>query len=79
MLIEYSAQAQRSINKLEKNISERILKKIEMLRTTMPSDVIHLQGTDKILRTRVGDYRIIFTKEEKITILSIEHRSKSYL
>jgi len=80
MHIDYSKQAQKFLDKQEKDIVKRIIERIEQLKDDpFRGDVKRLTDT-ALFRARVGDYRIIFTTDnEKIEIVKIEHRSKSYL
>jgi mRNA interferase RelE/StbE len=58
--VEFGSDAKRFLKKAEKQIAERIIKKIRKLRDDpFPSDVKRVVGKkNKIFRVRVGDYRI---------------------
>ena len=77
----YSPAALKELEKLEKNIKERILTALERLRIRPEScdikKLIEIPG----YRFRVGDYRIIFDinkKDLQILILQIGHRKNIY-
>jgi mRNA interferase RelE/StbE len=67
--------------KLEKGIRKRIhTVLLELENIPRPHGVEKVKGTE-LLRTRVGDYRIIFyidDKENKITVVRIGHRREIY-
>jgi mRNA interferase RelE/StbE len=69
------------LEKLEKEIVERILKKIEFLKKDpIPKDakrIINLK--DKVFRIRIGKYRILYRIEKDfIVIIRIDKRSRVY-
>lgn len=80
--IIFSPQARQSLKKIPPNIQQRLLKKISLLsQNPRPSGVKVLKGEKGLLRIRVGDYRIIYTIENKlliITIIQIGHRREIY-
>ena len=77
----YSPTALKALEKLEKNIQERIVSTLERLRIRPEScDIKRLVGMPGY-RFRVGDYRIIFDidkNELKILVLKIGHRKNVY-
>jgi len=77
----YSPAALKQLEKLEKNIKERIIVALERLRIRPEScDIKKLVGMPGY-RFRVGDYRIIFDMEKDkilILILKIGHRKNIY-
>ena len=77
----YSHSALKGLEKLEKNVQERILSALERLRIRPEScDIRKLVGMQGY-RMRVGDYRIIFDlkkKELMILILEIGNRKNIY-
>ena len=63
MIINYSKQAIKFLNKQNTDTKRRIIKAIQSL----PSgDVKILQGAESKYRLRVGDYRVIFDKQGNI-------------
>jgi len=77
--IEWKEHALQNLEKLEKSISRRILKKVEELsEDPFSKDIKKLKGSDDF-RLRVGDYRVIFSIEKKtIQILKVGHRKNIY-
>lgn len=67
---EYEKRCLKYLNKLDKNTQLRIIKVINELPL---GDVKKLQGGSDNYRLRVGDFRIIFSKnDERLIILIIE-------
>ncbi len=78
--ILYSGQALKQLEKLEKSITERILKTIERIRIRPVPHVKKLVSSP-YFRLRVGDYRVILDiKHDKLIIMVIEvgHRKNVY-
>ena len=73
--LEWKKSAIKDIYRLEKEISSRIFKKIDELKSGFQSkDIKRIQGEDKF-RLRIGDYRVLFSMENNlITIWKIGHR-----
>lgn len=78
--------AEKSFNKLDKPVQQRIAGKIDWLAANAATIIHHplvslpddLRG---LCRIRVGDYRIIYwiySDDRQIKIYEIEHRSKDY-
>ncbi|MDC0977691.1 type II toxin-antitoxin system RelE/ParE family toxin [bacterium] len=66
--------------KIPKNYLLRINKLIKkLIYNPFPQGVKKLVGSEKNYRIRIGDYRVIYTVEEKtIKIVSILHRRDAY-
>ena len=77
----YSPVALKQLEKIERDLQERILSVLERLRIRPEScDIKKLIGTHGY-RLRVGKYRIIFDLDKnklKILILEIGHRKNIY-
>lgn len=77
----YSPAALKTLEKLDKNIQERIIIALERLRIRPDfCDIKKLVGMQGF-RFRVGEYRVIFDKEETklhILVLKIGHRKNVY-
>lgn len=77
----YSEKADKQIGKLPKDIKERIIIALERLRIRPEScDIKKLIGVAGY-RFRVGDYRVIFEKEDEkllIFVIEIGHRKNIY-
>jgi len=74
-------QFEKDIKKLDKSIRERILKKIEELKTR-PLSFKALHGILKgKYSLRIGDYRVIYVVDDKkkiVTIFCVDHRGRIY-
>ncbi len=79
--IQYTQKSAKSLSKLDHDIKERLRKGIEDLGSN-PDLGKQLTGPLKSLRSlRIGDYRVIFKKEQDtlvILIVAIGHRKKIY-
>ncbi len=81
--VVFTSQAEENLAKLDKQIAQRILKKIrwlaENLETLTPEPLTgQFQGVYKLL---VGDYRVLYTLEDEqklIVIRLIKHRREVY-
>ena len=77
----YSPTALKTLEKLDKNVQERIVSALERLRIRPEScDIKRLVGMPGY-RFRVGDYRVIFDidkNELKILVLKVGHRKNVY-
>lgn len=76
--ISYEKVCLKYLIKLDRNMKIRIIKAINNLPL---GDVKKLQGNTKDYRLRVGDYRIIFSKDDKnliIKIIQIAPRGEIY-
>ena len=81
----YTASARKDLQKLDKEVSRRIVTTIERYTKTDPLQrAKQLKGIFKgLYRYRIGDYRAIFEYDDKgslviVKILVIKHRSKVY-
>lgn len=76
MQIEYSKEAIKHINQLDKPTKKRIKQAIEKLPV---GDIRKLVGYKTDYRLRVGDYRVLFSREfDIITIKDVLPRGKAY-
>ena len=79
--LDYAPGAQRSIERLGRELQNRILARIGLLSTDpRPPGAIKLTGQDAY-RIRVGDYRIIYTiHDDRLLVLVIDvgHRRDVY-
>ena len=80
MEIRYKASVAKDIKKLDREDRNRILSKIEFDLIQDPDRGEKLKGKFKgLLKYRVGDYRIIYTKiPDGVLILRIGHRRRIY-
>jgi len=77
--ISWTKRGLEDLDKLEKNISQRILKKINNLKENFNSaEIKRLQNSD-LFRLRIGDYRVLFDiTNDLIIILKIGNRKNIY-
>ena len=80
--IEFTKGAIKQLNKLPKNIKERIDVRILDLSTEpRPDGVKKIKGDENSYRIRIGDYRVIYEIYDDILLISVVivgHRSKIY-
>ena len=74
--------AQKEIENLNDPLFSRVLKKIDQLvDLPRPSGYKKLVGVNNLWRVRVGDYRIIYSiddKDECVDIIAVRHRKEAY-
>lgn len=77
--LEFRPSAVRDLKRLPRTKAERILTKIEALRSDLAGDVKRLRGADIGYRLRVGDYRILFDADgSTIVVRRVRHRREAY-
>ena len=79
-LIQIEENAEKFLNKLDKNEKEIILRKIYSMRENPFRNLKRLQG-DKLWRLRIGAYRAIvevLVSKNKIYVVRIGKRSRVY-
>lgn len=76
--IEITKKAEKFIKKQDENIQKRIIKAILEL---PKGDIKKLKGIDGVYRLRVGDFRILFEKNDDkliIIIIDVGNRGQVY-
>ncbi|GCD13082.1 type II toxin-antitoxin system RelE family toxin [Clostridium tagluense] len=76
--IKLTKKAEKFIKKQDKDTQKRIIKSILEL---PEGDIKILKGMDEIYRLRVGDYRVLFEKNDKeliIIIIAVGNRGQIY-
>ncbi len=80
--IFFVRSARKELEKLQLKSANRIVNKIELLsKSPRPKGCKKLQGPDDLWRIRIGDYRIIYSINDKkrlIEIMIVRHRSEAY-
>ena len=80
--IEVSSTAEKQLRKLSQKDQINVLKRIqELSREPRPNHSRKLRGQDNIYRVRVGNYRILYSIENRhltIIILKVGHRRDVY-
>lgn len=78
----YSKAALQTLEKIPRNIAERIRSKVAQYAedpSSLVNNVSALQGEPGYFRLRVGDWRVIFTEEGRIVdIVRIAPRGSAY-
>ena len=71
--VEYSREALRALQRIDRATGERIVLKVEQLAArpeSLANNVKALKGPDGLKRLRVGDWRVIFT--ETLVVIAVE-------
>ena len=80
--IVFSRSARRELDKLPDSVVDRILPRIEELSTSpRPHGCRKIKGSDNLWRIRVGDYRVIYSVDDRlrlVDIVAVRHRSEAY-
>jgi mRNA interferase RelE/StbE len=80
-LVEYSQQAAKTLAKMDRRTSNRILAKIDQLASdpaSLANNVIRMKGDSDLFRLRVGDWRIICRDGIILLIVRIAPRGSAY-
>ena len=77
--IEFKPRAIKDLQSIPKRMAQRIIEKIEALRSDLAGDVKRLTDFTPEYRLRVGDYRVLFEIEaSQVIIYRVKHRSDAY-
>ncbi len=80
--IEYSNQAKKFLRKCEKALAARIVNSIESLQERpITHDTKKIEGSENLLRVRVGDYRVLYEIDypaKLVGIVKIDKRPHAY-
>ena len=77
--IVFKPRALKDLKSLPKSVRQRIVEKIEALRTDRAGDVKRLTDFTPEYRLRVGDYRVLFEVEEnKVVVYRVVNRKDAY-
>ena len=80
--IEWKRGAVKELKRLPEHVVSRVYQAVdELARNPYPSGVVKLSGSERTYRIRVGDYRVIYTVEERILLIEIirvRHRRDAY-
>ena len=66
---EWTKRALKEATRLDATTRQRVLAAIKRLCEENQGDVRRLQGMDEVYRLRVGDWRVIFSYQDDLTIL----------
>ncbi len=70
--VAWSKEAQKTLQRIDRLTSARILRAVQRLATSGAGDVKRLVGGDDLYRLRVGDWRVIFTRDDAVRVLTVE-------
>ena len=77
--IEFTSAAARQVRKLDRPARTRLLESLAS--SPRPDGVKKLASTENAWRIRVGDYRIIYSIEDDVlvvTVVRVAHRREAY-
>ena len=80
--VTFARSARKELEALGRGLIARIMRPVESLaRQPRPSGCRKLVGQESLWRIRVGDYRVIYTVDDRskvVDIVAIRHRSDAY-
>ena len=79
--IAYSRAAVRTLARMPRNLAHRIRQRIRVYAVDPASqarNVRRLRGSDRFLRLRVGDWRVLMRESDTLEILHIATRGHAY-
>lgn len=80
--VVFKTSADKALKKLPEKIQRRIaLAASELADDPLPAGCVKLAGEDYLWRIRVGDYRIVYTIEDKkliVLVVRVAHRKDVY-
>ncbi len=80
--VVFSRPAEKEFEKLDLTVARRILPKIKALAAeSRPAGCRKIVGEENAWRIRIGDYRVIYTVDERLRAVRVErvrHRSQVY-
>ncbi len=77
--VELKPQAIRDLASLPRNLSQRVIAKVERMRNGLVGDIKRLTNFTPEYRLRVGDYRVLFEVEgSQIVVYRVLHRREAY-
>jgi len=68
--VEYNSQSKKFLKNADKNLVERIIKKLEEVRENPFRYLEHYEG-DKCYKLRIGDYRVLIDVDSEKRILLV--------
>jgi len=80
--VVFARSARRELEQLETAAARRIISRAEALASIpRPPGCVKLQGADDLWRIRVGDYRVIYSIDDRariVDISAVRHRNDAY-
>jgi mRNA interferase RelE/StbE len=80
--ITFARSARRELERLDASVVRRVISKIESLaQNPRASGSRKLQGEQNLWRIRIGDYRVVYSVDDRqriVDIVRIRHRREAY-
>ncbi|MFK7968856.1 MAG: type II toxin-antitoxin system RelE/ParE family toxin [Bacteroidia bacterium] len=80
--ISFKRSAAKELKKLPQNVTDRIIEAIEeLVENPRPQGYRKIVGSENLFRIRIGQYRVIYSIEDKeliIMIITVRHRKDAY-
>jgi mRNA interferase RelE/StbE len=78
--IEYKSSVAHDLKNLDKAVSKRVIKELEVALSCDPDCGEALTGQFKgLFKLRIGDYRVVYSKKQgSVLVLRIRNRSMAY-
>ena len=81
--IFYHKQPEKFLQKLDQQLAERIMGKIEsvLVDTPVPHNATTIEGEHGVFRIRIGDFRALYRvnyQEHKLIVVKVDKRSRVY-
>lgn len=80
--ITFARSARKELEALDAELVGRIFRKIELLADEpRPAGCLKLVGENNLWRIRIGDYRVIYSindKKKNVDITAVRHRREAY-
>lgn len=72
--VSFRRSAEKDLRKLDAGVQKRVMRAVEALEIEpRPDGCRKLTGSDDAYRIRVGDYRVVYTVNDIVHIVAIEH------
>lgn len=80
--ITFARSARKELESLSNSLIKRIFSRIESLADSpRPTGCKKLKGSEELWRIRVGDYRVVYSVDDKLRIvdvIAVRHRNQAY-
>ena len=80
--VDFARSARKELEALSDSIAMRVLRRVETLAATpRPNGCRKLAGSDNLWRIRIGDYRVIYSIDDKqgvVDVNGVRHRKDAY-
>ena len=80
--IEFRGSAERELHRIDPQMIPRVVAAVRALaEEPRPSGIRKLAGSEQAYRIRIGDYRVVYTVDDRQRIVSVDrvrHRKDAY-